>query len=293
MTVRALASLLLVALVALALASPADAKLGKRERATLETLGTTVETLDVGNVPRRYRLHLPPGAATGQVLPVVLSFHGRGSNAAEQESVSGFSTLADREGFIAVYPEGKNARWRVFGEVDDDVRFVRALIDALVARHQADKRRVFATGISNGAQMAWRLGCDAPNAIAGLGLVAGGYTDACVQGRAHHAAAILFHGTADRLLPYGGRDGQMGVREFARAWAARPGCAPPPVGQVVYRQGDASAERWVCDAAAPVELYTLEDKGHSWPGSTMPPRLTSQDVNASQAMWEFFRALAR
>jgi polyhydroxybutyrate depolymerase len=242
-------------------------------------------TVAVDGIQRSYLVHLPPGA-TGP-LPVVLSFHGLGTNAEQQERLSGFSVLADREGFAAVYPQGERNAWRVFGRHADDVRFVLVLIDDLARSLPIDRDRVYATGISNGAQMAWRLACDAPGALAAIGMVAGGYPRLCGDER---PPAILFHGTADRLLPYRGRAGQMAVRDFAAGWGGSRGCrADAAQGELLYRNGDATAERWRCKPHDAV-LFTLAGKGHSWPGSRTPERITSHDVDASAEMWRFFQA---
>ena len=93
--------------------------------------GTSVETLQVAGETRSYRVHLPArGAGT---YPIVFSFHGFNPNAEQEERLSQFSALADREGFIAVYPEGIDARWRFMGRSDADVLLTLAIIDKLAA----------------------------------------------------------------------------------------------------------------------------------------------------------------
>ncbi|HXQ51349.1 MAG TPA: PHB depolymerase family esterase [Stellaceae bacterium] len=249
-----------------------------------QVAGTQSRTISVRGEGRTYLLHA--AKATRSAAPVVLSFHGLGSTAAQEELLTGFSAMAEREGFVAVYPEGERRLWHAFGQSSVDVDFARAILDELARSLPIDRRRVFATGISNGAQMAWRLACNMPREIAAVGLVAGGYPHVCGEDR---PPAILFHGTADRLLPYGGRAGQMKVRDFAAGWAAVPGCRTDPArGDVVYRNGDATGERWRCGRHEAV-LYTLDGKGHSWPGSRMPARITSRDVDASAVMGRFFR----
>ena len=250
---------------------------------------TTVETLQVGDKTRSYRVHLP--AAGNGPYPVVFSFHGLNSNAEQEERVSQFSALADREGFIAVYPEGIGAKWRFMGRSDADVLFTLAILDRLVAEQSIDRRRIYASGISNGAQMAWRLACDRPQAFAAFGFVSGGYFKVCDG--PERPPIVLFHGTSDRLLPYDGRGALMPVRAFATGWAARDGCRLASQGEVIYRHGDATGERWACRPGQEVELYTLDGKGHSWPGSMMPARITSQDVDATAVMWAFFEAHSR
>jgi len=251
--------------------------------------GTSIETLQVAGETRSYRVHLPAKGAGP--YPIVFSFHGFNSNAEQEERVSQFSALADREGFIAVYPDGVDAKWRFMGRSDADVLFTMAIIEKLAADLPIDRRRIYATGISNGAQMAWRLACDRPGIFAAFGFVSGGYLEVCSA--LVRPPIILFHGTSDRLLLYDGRGMLMPVREFAVGWAVRNGCRLASRGEVIYRNGDATGERWACQPGQEVELYTLDGKGHSWPGSIMPARITSRDVDATAVMWAFFQAHPR
>ena len=250
---------------------------------------TRVETLQVAGEARSYRVHLP---ATGdRPYPIAFSFHGFNSNAEQQERLSRFSVLADREGFIAVYPEGLDEKWRFMGRSDADILLTTAIIEKLAADMPIDHRRIYATGISNAAQMAWRLACDHRDIFAAFGFVSGGYLEVC--GGPVRPPIILYHGASDRLLPCDGRGMLTSVREFARGWAARDGCRLAGQGEVTYRNGDATGERWACRPGHEVVLYTLDGKGHSWPGSRMPARITSRDVDATAVMWTFFQAHPR
>ena len=246
---------------------------------------TTVETVTVGDETRSFRLHIPEEGRGP--FPLVLSIHGYRSNAAQQEKLSGFSALADREGFIVLYPDGVDDKWRFAGRTDADVKFLLAAIEAVAAKAPVDRNRIYSTGISNGAQMSWRLACDAPDVFAAFGFVSGAYLEVCNPPPRH--PLIIFHGTADRLLSYESKGPFMGVRDFAIRWASGSGCNPANSGEIVYQKGDATGERFRCQSGHEVDLYTLQGKGHSWPGSEMPARITSQDVDATAAMWEFFR----
>ena len=247
--------------------------------------GTTIHTLNLSGSPRTYRLHIPATLTQQTSYPLVLSFHGLHSNAAQQETLSAFSSLADQEGFIVVYPDGLDAKWHFVDRNGVDVEFVDEIL-ADVNRHVAiDARRMYATGISNGAQMVWRLVCDRPTLFAAVGFVAGGYPGVCSGPR---PPAILFHGTDDRLLPYDGRGKVlMPVRDFVRVWVSYDDHPSPDPGAIIFQQGDAIGEQWT-EGNRVVILYTLSGKGHSWPGSTMPDSITSQDIDATTTMWTFF-----
>src|SRR5262249_13324839 len=114
---------------------------------------------------RRYLVHAPPAAAAGRPLPVVLGFHGGGGRAESFRTMSRLSEVADRHGFLVVYPDG-TGRWanvltfnagRCCGyaaeQQVDDVGFVRRLLDELPRLYPVDPRRVYATGMSNGAML--------------------------------------------------------------------------------------------------------------------------------------------
>ena len=124
-------------------------------------------------------MHLPPQAGDGQPLPLVINFHGGGGEPLGHERYSGMDDLADEEGFIAVYPAGTSRfgdrllTWNAGGccgyaqeESVDDVGFVRALIDDLSTVTLIDRSRIYATGLSNGAMMAYRLAAEIPDQIA-------------------------------------------------------------------------------------------------------------------------------
>jgi len=201
---------------------------------------------------------------------------------------------ADRAGFIVAYPEGLGdpQSWK-FGnraEGQADVAFIRDLIQQLQSQYRIDAQRIYVTGISNGAEMSYRLACDLGDVIAAFAPVAGGYPafDDCPATRP--VPVIAFHGTDDQLLPYAGKPPLLlPVHDWVAGWAARNGCANPPA--VIMQQGDVTGKHWGgCRAGADVVLYTIIGKGHSWPGSAMPARITTRDIDATDLIWEFFAA---
>ncbi|HID61731.1 MAG TPA: hypothetical protein EYP49_03145 [Anaerolineae bacterium] len=168
--------------------------------------GDYVEEIVVSNGQTRgYRLHVPKSYQAGQPLPLIINLHGLNSNAAQQEQVSGMSTKADQSNFIVVYPEGLGnpQTWHVGSraEGDADLQFIRDLIAYLQVRLSIDASRIYATGISNGAQMSNRLGCDMGDVVAAIAPVSGGYapTEQCRPVRP--VPVVAFHGTADKILP--------------------------------------------------------------------------------------------
>jgi polyhydroxybutyrate depolymerase len=172
---------------------------------------------------------------------------------------------------------------------------MRDLIRHLRSQLSVDPAHVYVTGISNGAQMTNRLGCELSDLVAAIAPVSGGYPRAEACQPVRPVPVVAFHGTADHLLPYAGQ-GQLllPVREWAAGWAARSGCGPTPT--VTFQRGQVTGETWGnCHEGADVVLYTVEGGGHSWPGSDMLPQLgiTTKDINATDVIWEFFAAHPR
>lgn len=256
--------------------------------------GEYVENITSSGQVRQYRLHVPTGYSAGHPMPLIVNLHGFNSNAQQEEQVSQMSVKADAAGFIVAYPDGLGnpESWK-FGSLAEgkaDVQFIRDLVQHLSGRLSIDPNRIYATGISNGAEMSYRLACDMSDTFAAVGLVAGGYPPFRDCQTVRPVPVVVFHGTDDQLLPYDGHPPLMlPVHDWAASWAAHNGCNP--TSQVTLKQGDVTGETWSnCKQNADVVLYTIAGKGHSWPGSNMPAAITTRDINATDAMWTFFMA---
>lgn len=256
---------------------------------------------------RRYLIYVPESYDPAAPAPLVLSFHGFSSNPSQQMEFSQWNPVADEHGFIVVYPRatGLPPGWNT-GEINlaaaltrgdvDDLGFVDALLDELLADYCIDPDRIYGNGLSNGGGMSHYLACELADRIAAIGGVAGAYnTSDCTPSRP--VPVMAFHGTADNIVPYeGGQGGGFAlppVEEWAADWAVRNGCDPTP--EPLSQEGDASAVQYTgCDADATVILYTLDGGGHNWPGGGDQPEFivgeVNRDVNASALMWEFFMA---
>jgi len=276
--------------------------------------GDHLRTLEVDGRSRSYYVHVPPKYDPRQPTPVVLAFHGAGTNAPIMALSSGLSIKANEAGFIAVYPNGTGKGnvmliWNSGGyrgpnhdKLPDDVAFVARLLDDLVGVVNVDRRRVFATGMSNGGMMCYRLACDLSERIAAIAPVAG--TMAAMECRPRRPVPVLhFHGTADTIVPYNGPDGRLdklvaftSVDETIRTWVRLDGCPVKPktttfpdtehdgttVKRKLYGPGKRGAE---------VVLIAIEGGGHTWPGRAWPVPLlgnTTRDISACDLIWEFF-----
>lgn len=252
---------------------------------------------------RAYWLYIPASYDPARPAPLVFSLHGFASNPQQQARFSGFDEIAAAEGFIAVYPQGTGAplRWNAgirglnSGSTVDDVAFISALLDHLTATLCVDPARVYMTGLSNGGGMSHRLACELADRVAAIGTVAGAYPhpddETCAPARP--VPVIAFHGTADPIVPYDGTPALPPIESWAAAWASRNGCDPAPAD--LPASGAVTGVRYSgCDAGADVILYTVAGGGHTWPGGPALPAFitgsTSDDIDASRAMWDFFQA---
>ena len=285
--------------------------------AAAEPLGPGDHTLSlaVGGLQRSAIVHVPPQYDRTVAMPVVLAFHGGGANADTMVRFSGLNDKADEAGFIGVYPNGTGRLQRMLtfnggnccGQAAangvDDVEFTRRLLDDVAGACSIDSKRVFATGMSNGGIMAYRLASELSDRIAAIAPVGGPMgTKGCRPGRP--VSVIHFHGTDDAFAPFqGGRGrGLSGTSFFSvdhsiAAWVEADGCDPNPVTirlpdttddgttvtRTTYGQGKDGAE---------VVLIVIEGGGHTWPGRE--PRLASlgkstRDISANDLTWEFFQ----
>ena len=273
-----------------------------------------MRTLRAGGLERSYLVHLPAPRPAGRALPLVLVFHGAGGRPRGIADHTGFSRVADREGFIAVYPAGIRNRWNDGrgrpSTPYDDVAFIRAMLDTLLRTERIDPARIYATGISNGAMFVHRLACELPGVLAAIAPVAGALPAAIAPGcaGAPPVSVLAIQGTEDQLVPYDGggvartRGAVLSARESVAHWARRAGCGAAPVaGRRVDRVQDGTAlvqyAHAGCGGGSAIELYEVRGGGHTWPGG---PRVTARllgrttrELDGTRAIWDFFAAHPR
>ncbi len=276
-------------------------------------LGDIKKFMVVKGVKRSYIVHLPKRDQPGKKLPVVFVLHGGTANAENAIRMSQMNPKADAEGFIAVYPNGTGKfqdrllHWndgsQRSGEREtnaDDIAFFRQLIKQLEKDYSIDSRRIYATGLSNGAIMVYRLGCELSDKLAAIAPVAGAlnYNKSLP---ANPISVIIFHGTADEYVPYNGGIGKasggrkrndQSVAYAVDFWVKHNACKPiaarEEFGNIIkeqYSGGRANTE---------VVLYTVKEGGHSWPGGIKGIRYgnvdePTQEISATNLIWEFFQ----
>jgi polyhydroxybutyrate depolymerase len=262
---------------------------------------------------RTYRVHLPPAYsdAPDSVFSLIMALHGGLGSASNLEDQSQLSAKADtaEHPFIVVYPEGvKNLlgirTWnagRCCGyardENVDDVGFIDALIDTLKSHYRVDPDRVYATGISNGGMLAYRLAVDLAGRIAAVAPVAATGVLNGVWRPVRPVPVIHFHSLVDDNVPIEGGVGDglsdhwnSPVDSVLTVLSELNACTMPGI----WRIDDPDAYYWRswtgCSENAELQLYVSYDGGHSWPGGhgTVVGDPPSQAVSADDLMWAFF-----
>jgi len=273
--------------------------------------------VEYGNLDRSYVLHLPSPAPTTPP-PVVVVLHGGGGNADSIARMTGFDAEADKHGFIVVYPNGTDESrplmnlfgksfltWNAGGCCGfardnniDDVGFIRAVVTAVIKDNAADPKRIYATGISNGGMMAYRLACEASDMFAAIAPVSAIQdVQECKPGRP--VSIFHIHGEKDENVPIDGGVGKKALDEEGKRgrppvqdsidfWVKQDGCSvtvrsqEPGVDMVNYGG---------CQDGTEVQYFKILDGGHSWPGGRRLSVLLdqpSQALDATDTIWYFF-----
>ncbi|MDO8734757.1 MAG: PHB depolymerase family esterase [Elusimicrobiota bacterium] len=265
--------------------------------------------LEFGGRTRTYLLHIPASFNGKKAVPLVIVLHGGGGNASKTVETTGFSKKSDEAGFIVVYPNGtgrlkKILTWNAgnccgyaLDNNVDDVGFIRELINQIEKELKIDGRRIYATGISNGGMMAYRLACELSDKIAAIAPVAGAFNiDTTPK---NPVSVMIFHGTADQHVLYEGGEPKKRADRRSRTdksvafaadfWVNHNGCSAKPnrteKGNIImekYTGGRKNSE---------VVLVTIKNGEHAWPGGKPAWRggdIPTTEISATDEMWNFF-----
>lgn len=272
-------------------------------------------------VRRTFLLHVPVSYSEETAWPLVIALHPFGGTGQGMRQITGFDRIADEEGFVVCYPEGVTFLWNAdpadedtkqLVENADDVGFLSALVDLLIAEHNVDAQRVYVTGASNGGLMAHRLACELADKVAAVAPVMTtlpvGFPDRLQP--AHPVPILMIQGVDDPFFPWEGGTVQQGpfrqtlylsVADTVRFWVENNRAQEPPEVEVlpdldrddgtrVFRETYLAGE-----SGAEVVFYRVEGGGHTWPGGTLGVLEAligvgnvSRDFSASRTIWEFF-----
>ena len=245
---------------------------------------------------RGYQLYRPDDAEASPALVVVL--HPLDGSARQAEGTYGWNDVADAEGFLVAYPDGRNGSWNAGGgccgaaadEDVDDVGFVDALIDSLVEAENIDPARVYVTGMSNGAMLSYALACET-DTVAAIAPVAGTMLADCTG--PSPVSVLHVHGTDDTTVRFEGGiatgDTEVdtpSVPSVIEHWRTVDGCTAPTVTTVGAMQHSLA----YCAEGREVQLTTVAGVGHEWPGSAESGSADASPFDATETIWRFFEA---
>lgn len=285
------------------------------------TLGATVESaiFEWQGMERTYTRYVPPQLPDNAPLLVVL--HGSVMNGAQMRITTGyeFDQLADRKGFVVLYPDGFKGHWNDCRRLPrfsakkqqiDDMGYLRALIGQMQQRYHIDPHRIFVAGFSNGGHMAFRMRAEAPELVAGIAVAAASPSvaeDATCAPQDDHSPVMMVNGTDDWLNAYAGgerllpgiaqRGKVLASVEAARLFARHNGIYTEPVTDNLPDRDldeDTSVQQltWLLHGKPNVVLYTVEGGGHVIPQPEYRfPRMygrTTGDLNFPVAVVDFF-----
>lgn len=266
---------------------------------------------------RTYLVYRPARLAGQQKVPLVIALHGGYGEAGPFAQTSGFNSVADRHGFLVVYPNGVDRHWADGRDPSDsgvdDVAFIDALIEHLVSTQSADPDRVYVTGHSNGGTMTLRLACELSGRIAAFASVAANFPEAYGSRCAprNPVPILLINGTEDRFMPWSGGAGKGGrlagdrgsvwsTLDTVQFWARADGCAAQPLTTLLPdvdpSDGMRVEQRRYSQCRAGVEVISLavQGGGHTWPGTEersarqMLTGRPTQDIDGAEEIWRFF-----
>ncbi len=266
------------------------------------------DTITVGGLQRSYTLRLPSIYDGITPLPLVICMHGGFGSGTQVENQSQLTLKAEQEGFVVVYPDGLggalNIRtWNAGGccgyamnNSIDDVGFIDALLDTLITSHSIDTVRIYATGMSNGGFMSYRLACELSERIAAIAPVSASMNiDVCQPNRP--VPVISIHSYQDTSVPYSGGMGDGVSNHYnspqdsvLTAFAVHADCTV--LRDTLQHDAAMTVVRWhECDCQQEILHYITQDGGHSWHGGTGtgigdPPSTT---ISANDLMWDFFQ----
>ena len=273
---------------------------------------------------RNYLIHIPPSYNKESFIPLVIALHGGGGDGKRVEKITLMSQQSDKDGFVLVYPDAIEGHWndgrgvnkyRSHREDIDDVGFISVLIDVLAEDYNIDMKRVYVTGSSNGGLMSNRLACELTDRITAIAPVIGSIAEniaaRCLPTRP--IPVLMINGTNDPMVPWEGKYVRFGRKKLGKIlsipdtvnfWVSHNGCSPMP--EITWESDidpeDGTRVRKIvygkCKDGVEVVLYEIQGGGHTWPRSPryLPKFIfgkTSQDIDANQTIWRFFKKFRR
>ncbi len=286
--------------------------------------GTYKKKLDIRVMGSRryYLVHVPNNYDSLKKTPLVLVIHGAFSTPEQMEEQSGFSELADREGFLAAYPSGAYGivgffkHWnaghccgKAADDSIDDVGFLTDVIKDISHQFKVDETRIYMVGFSNGGMLTYRFAAERTHMLAAAATLAGAHGGKAsydsslwvIPKPAKPLPMIIFHASDDPAVPYkggvsprkGGEREYLSVDEAVDFWVKNNDCRAVPIIDRLH-EGIVTRKTWPGMLGNnDVVLYVIENWGHKWPGRHFSSKLEQddpvRDFDAADIIWDFFK----
>ena len=199
--------------------------------------------------------------------PVIFDYHGGNQSAAQEHAYTGLAAAGAEAGYIVVTPNGTGGLWNfsTTEALPNDVAFTQT-IAAMLAFAGCSDGKLYAAGISDGADMAVTAACHIPEVRAVFAVA----PSIVPRGACTKKPYIEVHGTADPIVPYTGTANGSFADTPSQAVSVRlpfwtAGCSGPSVGPA--RAPGTTVDDWICTGGRTVELDTVSGGGHTWPGA--------------------------
>lgn len=251
--------------------------------------GDQTVNVQFGEKVRNFLVHAPATYDGKSALPLVVAMHSYPGDSAGIATTSALNAKADKENFLVVYPQGYAGGYNalICCGSEDDVGFIKTIIERMVSMWKADPKRIYATGISNGGDMSFKLAVELPDTFAAIAAVSGGFigtkaTDASYKAKSA-VSVITFLGGKDRY--YGQFD--AGIKQWQERLSCTAG-APKAMAQEI------TLTTAKCADGSDLAVYRLPQMGHSWPGAQQGALADPvAGLNATDLVWDFFKSHTR
>src|SRR6185312_7796791 len=143
---------------------------------SLYASGVESSELTHKGIKRTYYYYVPKVVSPAKKVPLLFVLHGAGGNGEQISNFTKYKAIADKDTFIVVYPSGYKKHWNDGRDADfeshtmniDDVGFIDTLITIFQNKYSIDSKRIYATGLSNGGFMCFRLACELNDKITAI-----------------------------------------------------------------------------------------------------------------------------
>jgi polyhydroxybutyrate depolymerase len=273
--------------------------------------------INVQGRERNYLVYVPGKNLLAAKIkyPIVIALHGVGGpmgDARMMMDVSGWNEKAEKDNFLAVFPEGtprdmskpvdfkvNSLEWndgsgRSYAEQAgiDDVAFISAVIDDLSEKFHVDEEKIFVTGFSGGASMAFRVGAELAGRISAIAPVAG-VLSVSPSGSNPPVPLLYISGSEDKRPEIPFRENHKISKDPVVVWAKVLQCPDRP--EISWQGSDIKISRYApCRNNAEVVVYTVQGMGHVYPGAKTELWKNGADnpandfLDATDTIWDFF-----